>query len=242
MITIIMGKSASGKDTLQQSMIKKGYKPIITYTTRPKRDGEIDGKEYNFISVPAFKSLEDDGFFCETRSYNTLVGGKADTWYYGSPKVNPKKNYVVILDTDGAECYADYYGTENISVIYLDVSDEEREKRASARGSFDEIEWKRRKADDSERFNAEKLAAIKELIPSFTIRKNEKLQYKVRCYTRNGDLEHEEYADTLEGAKIIRTNWGLHIGLEPEPSFDDFPKYPTIWQKVNDKYIRVAGY
>lgn len=64
--------------------------------------------------------------------------------------------------------------------------------------------------------------------------------YKVRCYTRRGDFDHEEFTDTLEKAKQIRTEWGLSIGLRPEPSYD-FAYYPTVWEFCGDVYKRVRG-
>ena len=65
--------------------------------------------------------------------------------------------------------------------------------------------------------------------------------YKIRCYKNNGDLDHEEYAGTLEIAQRIRTAWASKIGLRPEPS-PDFAYYPTIWVKKEDGYERCLGY
>ena len=56
--------------------------------------------------------------------------------------------------------------------------------------------------------------------------------FKVRCYKRSGDLDHEEFFDALEDAVKYRTKWGLSIGLKPEPSID-FPYYPTTKQVTN---------
>ena len=65
--------------------------------------------------------------------------------------------------------------------------------------------------------------------------------YKIRCYTKYGDLDHEEYFETLEEAKERRNEWGLNIGLRPEPS-SDFPYYPTIWKGNAKGFERVEGY
>lgn len=65
--------------------------------------------------------------------------------------------------------------------------------------------------------------------------------YKIRCYTRQGNLDHEETFSTLEQAAARRTEWGLSIGLKPEPSID-FANYPTIWESTEDGYRRIAGY
>ncbi len=67
-------------------------------------------------------------------------------------------------------------------------------------------------------------------------------EYKVRCYSKSGNLQKEVYAASMEEAKAIRTDHGLSIGLKPEPSMD-FARYPTIWKlQADGSYERVAGY
>lgn len=146
-----MGKSASGKDTLLNELKKDGFETIVSTTTRPMREGETNGVEYNFVSKEEFnKNLNN---FLEYRSYNTLVNGKSDTWYYGSPKVNPnEKDYIVILDVEGAKDYLLEYGKDNVFVVYLDCPDDIRTQRAVERGSFNEAEWNRRLEDDIIKF------------------------------------------------------------------------------------------
>ena len=65
--------------------------------------------------------------------------------------------------------------------------------------------------------------------------------YKIRCYKRNGDLDHEEFVEFFDEAVAKRTKWGLSIGLEPEPSID-FAYYPTIWKQSSEGWKRVEGY
>lgn len=53
---ILMGKSASGKDTVVRKLIEqKEYKRIITWTTRPMRPGEKEGITYHYTSEDDFK-------------------------------------------------------------------------------------------------------------------------------------------------------------------------------------------
>ncbi len=47
---LLVGKSASGKDTIQKELIKMGMKAVVSYTTRSPRKGEIDGIAYHFIT------------------------------------------------------------------------------------------------------------------------------------------------------------------------------------------------
>ena len=52
-IYVLLGKSASGKDTIAKKVMKKmegQLHPIVPYTTRPIRDGEENGKQYYFVT------------------------------------------------------------------------------------------------------------------------------------------------------------------------------------------------
>ncbi len=61
---VILGKACSGKDTVVNRLIEKyEYERIISYTTRPKRKGEIQDKTYHFISEDEFFSKIDSEFF-----------------------------------------------------------------------------------------------------------------------------------------------------------------------------------
>ena len=50
---ILCGKTASGKSTIAKKIEEinsSGMKQIITYTSRPPREGEVDGEDYYFIT------------------------------------------------------------------------------------------------------------------------------------------------------------------------------------------------
>lgn len=157
MIVILCGKSGAGKDRIMKDFIKRvAATPIVSYTTRPMREGEVNHREYHFITEDAFEGLREAGRFSEVREYNTLVGGKPDVWHYGSPIVNPRSTLLVtILDMQGVQEYINFYGKDNCFVVYVDVSNEERERRARERGSFDKTEWDRRMKDDAAKFSDE---------------------------------------------------------------------------------------
>lgn len=157
MLTIIIGKSASGKDTIQRELIESyNIQNIITTTTRPIREGEQDGKDYCFISTKMFEKAIEDNMFLEYRVYNTSVGNKHDLWYYGTPKQKLAigKNYCIITDVQGAKANIDYYGKENCFVVFVHTTDKIRTNRAMQRGSFDICEWERRLKDDSIKFSS----------------------------------------------------------------------------------------
>ena len=158
--TILVGKSGSGKDYLLKYMVQKGFTPLISHTTRPKRANEIDCLDYYFVGVTEFLANND---FIETRSYDTELNGEKHTWYYGLSNReldrNKDKNIVTIFDIPGANEFIKNTGID-CNIIYLDVSDEIRKNRAILRGSFCDIEWGRRVLDDAKKFSDKELKSI----------------------------------------------------------------------------------
>lgn len=154
MITIFIGKSGSGKDTFLRREARNGKKPVVSYTTRPMREGETDGVDYHFVTPAVFRLLEKDGKIVESRSYHTAVGGNEDIWYYGSPKLDPETDeYVAVVDVNGAYSYMSIYGADMLDIRLIEADDAVRERRAMKRGSFDKTEWDRRVKDDAVKFS-----------------------------------------------------------------------------------------
>lgn len=155
-IIILVGKSGSGKSTIMHKLIANGYCPIVTNTTRPPRDNEKDGVDYNFISKTDFFDLINNNQMLEYRKYNTVYG----TWYYGSSINNidlTKNDYVIVLTLDGVEAFVNHFGAENCIVFYIDCPKNIREKRAKSRPNFNQNEWNRRLATDKADFPLERI-------------------------------------------------------------------------------------
>lgn len=151
MITIIVGKSCSGKDTTMSELVNNfNFNPIISTTTRPKRDSETDGVEYNFTDTETFLNSLKYGTIFEYRKYETNVDGIDTVWYYGSSVVDNVEttDYVTIMDIDGCREYIDQYGSNNCFIVYLLCSDDVRKQRSIERGSYDKKEWNRRAKHD----------------------------------------------------------------------------------------------
>lgn len=162
MLKILCGMSGSGKDYTMRKMVNNGYIPIVSWTSRPMREGEIDGREYHFCDYKEFQYLIKNDKLIEYRSYNTLLNGKEDIWYYGTlkEKLDRDKDYVVILDLIGAKAVKEYYKDYETEVIYIYCDDNIRKERAKKRGGFDEIEWNRRLERDKIDFREEKRRGI----------------------------------------------------------------------------------
>ncbi len=75
-IFYVMGKSASGKDTIYKRLLKKlpQLKKVVLYTTRPIRDGERDGVEYYFTTSDKLEEFRNENRLIEERTYETVYG------------------------------------------------------------------------------------------------------------------------------------------------------------------------
>ena len=162
-IRLYIGKSGAGKDTALRADVKRGLLPIVSYTTRPMRVGEVPGVDYNFVTKEEFYRLIDDKALLEYRSYNTLVQGQEDVWFYGTPKLDLSKDYVGVVTPEGVKAFIDYYGPNAIEIIYINTSDDIRKERAMRRGSFDETEWNRRVKADALDFSKDKLKELEDM-------------------------------------------------------------------------------
>lgn len=168
MMLILCGKSGSGKDTIATEILKKHPEDttrLVSYTSRPMRDGETEGREYFFISKEEFLKRIEAGNFVEYRSYSTLVDGKPDEWFYGTGKferTGDRGLVVAIKDLEGARVLKDYCEEigEPCECILIEAPDKVREERAKLRGGFDQVEWDRRLKSDEADFSEEKVRGV----------------------------------------------------------------------------------
>lgn len=170
-IFCVMGKSATGKDTIYQNLLNESkleLKRIIPYTTRPIREGEVEGREYHFCTEEDVQRLDKEGRIVELRAYNTVYG----IWKYftvndGNIQLE-KENYLLIGTLEAYTKIRDYFGEENVLPIYIEVEDGERLLRAISREKSQDVpkyeEMCRRFLADAQDFSEEKLlaAGIKE--------------------------------------------------------------------------------
>lgn len=126
MIYVFMGKSSVGKDHIVKELLKSNpnVKLAVSHTTRPMRNGETNGLEYHFIDKKTFLKRQQNGYFIETRKYDTFdTSGNKDTWYYGlsydALKDSKNKDYIVILDLKGLNELVGALKDDNIEIIYI---------------------------------------------------------------------------------------------------------------------------
>lgn len=167
-IYYIMGKSATGKDTVYKELLvcRPELKTIVPYTTRPIREGEKNGVEYFFTTNEELERMKSSGKVIELRTYHTVMG----PWNYftvddGQFDLNGNTDYLMIGTLESYEKMCRYFGEEALIPIYIEVPDGIRLHRAAAREDAQKNpnyrEVCRRYLADEEDFSEEKLKRLK---------------------------------------------------------------------------------
>lgn len=165
----IMGKSASGKDTLYKLLMDKfkgELSPLVIHTTRPIRNGETNGIEYYFDDELEFHRLKNNGRILEERSYEVIFNSEHTTWYYytvNDHQFGCGKNLLGIGTLESYQSIRNQFGS-NVIPIFIDVSNPaDRLRRAIDRESAQQkpnfVELCRRFIADEEDFSYDNLSA-----------------------------------------------------------------------------------
>ena len=137
-LVILSGPSGVGKDTVIDSWRNRNprVERVVAYTTRGPRDGEVDGLDYNFVSVPDFQTKAGNGDFLEFKE----VHGN----WYATPLtemenlLNAGKVAILKIDVQGA-LHVMNLRKDALSVFILPPSLEELEQRIRGRGTDDPV-------------------------------------------------------------------------------------------------------
>ena len=132
-IYVILGKSASGKDTIYKKLIAQcKLKPIVYYTTRPIRAGEHHGVDYFYVDEQFIADMEAQGKLIEKRTYDTIKG----LWTYATindGQFDTDVDSVICLPPQGYYSFIEYFGRERIEPIFIHVDDGIRLRRSLKR-------------------------------------------------------------------------------------------------------------
>ena len=158
---IICGASGSGKDHLLRGLIKKKLKYQPKLTTRPKRNLEKEGIDYNFINNESFSKLLESN---EIKAYqHFLING--NDWYYAISKDNFENNQVFIMTPHEIQTLSEG-DRKKCFIVYLDIDESTRRNRISKRNdNNDSIE--RRIQSDNKDFESFKDYDLKITDPEF---------------------------------------------------------------------------
>jgi guanylate kinase len=121
---ILVGKAASGKDHLRKKFESRGFKYAVSYTTRPPREGEIDGKDYLFITDEEATKMVESNMFYEYVYFNDwLYGTTVEQFYMDDLFIMTPAGISHIKPEDRASSF----------IIYTDIDIETREIRLKMR-------------------------------------------------------------------------------------------------------------
>ena len=135
-IYYLLGKSATGKDTLYKEILKRRPKlrSVTMYTTRPIREGETDGVEYFFTGREELERQLASGKVIESRTYQTIAG----PWTYytvddGQFDVADDESCLMIGTLESYEKMCAYFEAGKMVPVYIEVPDGIRLLRAVKR-------------------------------------------------------------------------------------------------------------
>jgi guanylate kinase len=136
---IIVGKGGSGKDYLRKMLENLGFKYCVSHTTRPPREGEVDGVDYHFIKN-RIDLIKYKNFFYEYVIFNG--------WLYGTSKEEFYKSDLFIMTPSGISKIKPEDRKESF-IIFLDIAENVLRERLSKRNDADNSE-RRIKSDQSD--------------------------------------------------------------------------------------------
>ena len=143
MLILFSGPSGVGKDTVLDVVLKKekSLQKSVSITTRNKRENEVDGKDYYFISIPEFERMINNGEVLEFARYGRNL--------YGTPKapvdrwLAEGKTVILKIEVKGAAKIKKKY-PDAVAIFLMPPSMDELESRLRFRGTESEEDIRRR--------------------------------------------------------------------------------------------------
>lgn len=133
---ILSSPSGGGKTTIAHKLLSLrtdlGYS--VSCTTRPPREGELDGRDYHFLAVEKFKRGQDAGEFAESAEvhghlYGTLRAEVARV-------LSSRRHVIMDIDVQGAQQFSAAF-PESVLIFILPPSADALIERLTARGTED---------------------------------------------------------------------------------------------------------
>lgn len=121
-VIALMGKAGSGKDTILTTLTHQypnEYNEIVSCTTRPPREGEVNGVNYHFLTLHEFTQKEINNDMLETTVFNN--------WHYGTAlsSLSTDKINIGVFNPAGVRSLLQNKLID-LTVYYIWASDKER--------------------------------------------------------------------------------------------------------------------
>ena len=134
MLVILSGVAGAGKDTIKKELIKRmeNVESLPSFTSRPPRPGDEEGKTYHFVSKEEFEKMIEKGDFYEYDIHHNNYYGTSKTLL--NEKIKNGKIIVKDIDVNGTQNLIDLLGQDTkIITIFLRVPKEELKRRLEDR-------------------------------------------------------------------------------------------------------------
>lgn len=135
---VLVGRAASGKDHARKLFTNRDYKYAVSFTTRPPRDGEIDGVDYYFLTDEKFQQMIEANEFYEYVSFNG--------WHYGTSNAQFYNDNIFIMTPHGVSKIKPEDRASTF-IMYFDMPLDIRKERLMLRNDADKVD-RRIAADD----------------------------------------------------------------------------------------------
>lgn len=157
-IIAVMGQAGAGKDSFVHALITGNYFPgakeIVSCTTRPIRENEVDGINYHYLTNEEFTKQVLNGEMLEATVFNN--------WCYGTSVKNLNENTlnIGVFNPEGIEILQEANNID-LTIIYIIASDKVRLLRQLNREKNPDCdEIVRRFGTDKKDFRQERIDAI----------------------------------------------------------------------------------
>lgn len=134
---IVAAPSGAGKTTLVRKLLEKdaAVQLSISYTTRPPRPGEQNGREYHFVDAAEFRVMRERGDFLEWAEVHGNFYGTSRVWL--GAQMEAGRDVLLEIDWQGAQQVRKQF-PEAVGIFILPPSLHELEHRLRGRGTDSE--------------------------------------------------------------------------------------------------------
>lgn len=136
-IYIVLAPSGAGKTSLVTALLQAepAVELSVSYTTRPARSGEVDGKHYHFVDHATFQGMIERQDFLEYAEVYGNFYGTSVRWLQS--RLEQGRDILLEIDWQGAEQVRKVF-PEAVGIFILPPSIEELERRLRGRGTDSE--------------------------------------------------------------------------------------------------------
>lgn len=140
---MLSGPSGVGKSTVGDLVLERsgGLVRSVSLTTRPPRPGEVEGRDYRFVTIPRFEELRDEGKLLEWARVHGHLYGTEEAWV--DERLAAGEDVLLEIDVQGGMSVKERRPGA-VLVFLLPPSRGELERRLRGRGTDREADLRRR--------------------------------------------------------------------------------------------------